>query len=295
MKPRHIGLAILVNVVFAVNVMAGKIGVDHFPALFFTALRFAVVALAVAAFMRLQPGRMGQLVRLAMVIGVFHFAFMFIGLKLASGISSVAIGAQLYIPFATLLAAVFLKERVGLWRLAGLVLAFSGVMFITFDPSVFDNLVSLAFVVLGALAMGVGVIMIRRSHAVDVVNLQGWIAVISVPQLLILSFILEDGQIEALRTADGMVIGALAFTALIGTLVGHGGWYHLLRRYPVGLVTPFLLLAPVFAVIGGVLFMGDLFGWAMVIGGAITLAGVGIIIVREGAAAARPAPAPGRG
>jgi O-acetylserine/cysteine efflux transporter len=52
-------------------------------------------------------------------------------------------------------------------------------------------------------------------------------------------------------------------------------------RYPVTSLSPITLLSPLFGVFFGVTLLDDQLTWRMLLGGAITLAGVLIVLVRE--------------
>jgi len=69
------------------------------------------------------------------------------------------------------------------------------------------------------------------------------------------------------------------YSALGASLIGHGIVYHLLGRYPVSITTPLMLLTPVLAVAFGVLLWGDVLTWRLILGGAMTLAGIVVITV----------------
>ncbi|MBM3508513.1 MAG: EamA/RhaT family transporter [Alphaproteobacteria bacterium] len=283
MRLHHLALAVLVNLVFGFNFVAGKIGADHFEPLFFIALRFAVVVTCLAPFLKDVPGRWRDVVMVGLLIGVAHFGLMFIGMRLSAGAASVALIAQLHVPFSIILAMIFLKERLNARRLAGTALAFTGVAVIGFDPTVFAHLEALPFVVLGALAIGLGVVLIPGTRGVPIVTLQAWMGVISIPPLLLLSFVFESGQAAAIATATFEQWGALLFVAVGATVIGHGSWYYLLKAYPITVISPFTLLGPVFGVVSGVLFLDDTLTWEILVGGAMVLIGIGLIQIRAGA------------
>ena len=96
--------------------------------------------------------------------------------------------------------------------------------------------------------------------------------------LLVLSLTLEHDHWHALQAASWTAWGGVVYSALIASVLGHGLFYWLVQRHPVSTVTPYLLLAPVIAIVLGVLFLGDqpgphlLFGGAMVLGGVLTIA-----------------------
>src|SRR5262249_28021363 len=73
------------------------------------------------------------------------------------------------------------------------------------------------------------------------------------------------------------------------SIVSHTLWYGLIHRHPINVTAPFALLTPVFAVLFGVLILGEQFTVWMLAGGLITLAGVTIIMIRR-PAQAEPSP-----
>jgi O-acetylserine/cysteine efflux transporter len=109
-------------------------------------------------------------------------------------------------------------------------------------------------------------------------TLIAWIAAFSVPPLFLISFILEDGQIDALATADWRAYGSILYLAVPSSVVAYGLWYRLLRRHPVHQVVPFMLLIPVFAVISSILLLGESLSWIEMLGGALTIGGVAVIV-----------------
>lgn len=274
MKPGDLLLALLANTAWALNFLVGKAGVAHFPPLLFSTLRFAVLLLLLLPWLRWQPGKMRQVLQISTVLGVLHFSMIFIGLDASGDIASVAIAAQLYVPFSALLAVLWLGERLDRRGIAGIAAAFSGVLVIGFDPTVFAHLDALAWIVGAAWAMAVATILMRRLSGVGVLTLQAWVGAVATPSLFLMSLLLEQGQLAALHTARPLDFALPVYSAIGASMVGHGIVYYLLTRYPVSLITPLLLLSPVLAVLLGVLFWDDQPTWKLLLGGAMTLAGV---------------------
>ena len=61
------------------------------------------------------------------------------------------------------------------------------------------------------------------------------------------------------------------------TALGYALWYRLLAQYDVNQVMPFLLLLPVTAVAGGILFLGETLTLTTLAGGVLAVGGVAII------------------
>lgn len=280
MAPYDLLLALLANMAWAFNFIAGKAGVEHFPPLLFTTLRFGLLLILLLPFLRWVPGQMRSVLQIGFILGVLHFGLIFAGLAASGDVSSIAILTQLYVPFSTLLAVLFLGETIGWRRIVGMVVAFLGVMVIGFDPIVFNHLDALFLIVGAALAMAVATLIMRGMKGVGVFTLQAWIALIATPNLWILSWLLEENQESVLLSATWLDFAAPAYSAIAASLVGHGIVYYLLGRYPVSVTTPFMLLTPVLAVVFGVTLWGDVLTWKLILGGIMTLLGVAIITLR---------------
>lgn len=277
MLPRHIAMAIGINLIWGFTFVAAKVGVSALPPFWFTGLRFMVIALLLVPWLRPLGPRLRPVLLVGLSMGLLHYSLLYLGIAFAGQISSVAIGTQLSVPFALLLAALVLGERIGARRWGGMALALAGLILLGFDPVVLRHLDGLALVIAAALAAACALILMRRLRGVGVLELQAWIAVISGPPLLALSWLLESGQMDASRAAGWEVWGALLFTALAASILAQGGWYFLLQRYPVAQVSTFGLLGPVFGVAFGVLIQGDQLSGRFLAGGALTLLGVAVV------------------
>ncbi len=56
MLPRHLALMIVVNLVWGLNLIAGKIGVEHIPPVMLAALRFALLMIVLGTVPALADG-----------------------------------------------------------------------------------------------------------------------------------------------------------------------------------------------------------------------------------------------
>ena len=278
---RDLTFLIGINLIWGLNLIASKIGVGQFPPILFTALRFGSVALLLIPFLKIHRGQMRTLAFAALLTGPAAFALLFLGVYLVKDASMVAIASQMGVPFSTLLSVWLLGETIRWRRRLGIVLAFAGIAIIGFDPRAFDYWEGLMLVVLSCLVSSFGLIFLKRLKDIRALELQAWIAVAGGPVLLMLSLAMESGQWNAIVNADFSGWGALAFTTILSSLVAHTGWYYLVSRYPVTSLSPLTLLSPLFGVFFGVTILHDQLTAKMLIGGAVTLAGVLIVLVRE--------------
>ncbi len=278
---KHLVFLILINLIWGLNLIASKIGVETFPPIFFTAMRFLSIVVCLLPMLKVHRGQMRYLVAGTALIGPVAFAFLFVGLRKAEDASTVAIATQMGVPFSTLLSVWLLGETIRWKRRLGIALAFGGIVIIGFDPRVIEYWEGLALVVISTFFASLGLIYIKRLRGIRPLELQVWTAIIGGPVLLLVSFILETGQWSAVRTAGLDAWGALAFTVVMSSLVAHTGWYYLISRYPVTSLSPVTLLSPLFGILFGVTLLHDQLTPRMLIGGAITLIGVLIVVVRE--------------
>lgn len=281
MKPLHMLMAIMVAVIWGGNFVAVKLAAVNVPPLFLVAMRFTVLTAVLAPFVPWPRERWRGVFGVAMTLGVAHFGLLFaaMGLGIDAGTMSVAI--QLEVPMAAFLAAFILGDTLGWRRILGMALALAGVMLLANEPKVLENIDALIIGLLGALGWAVANIQIKRLGAIDAQTLNAWMGPFSVPVLLLLSFLIEDGQVEAVTNIDWVTLGSFLYVVIASSLIAYGSWYYLLARYPVGEVTIFALLVPVFAILAGMLVLGEQLGLLEALGALLTLTGVAIVQIRR--------------
>lgn len=281
MQFRDIVLAILIAAVWGFNFLASKWAVADFPPMLANALRFMIVLVILAPFLRWVPGKMKQLALAAVLLGVLHFGLLFWGMKLSDGVGSVSIASQLNVPFSTILAILILKETVGWRRVAGISISFLGVVVLSFDPVIFSYWDGVMAVIAAAFVYAVAAVLMRQLKDVPAATTQGWVAVAAIAGSVVVSVFVESGQIDSIRQAGSRAWMAVAYTAIASSLIGHGGANYLFRKYEVSMVSPYFLVMPFFSVASGVLFLGETIGWEMALGGFLTISGVLIVTLRN--------------
>lgn len=281
LSPGGLALALVICTVWAGNLVSGKVAMTHFPPFLFMTLRFALVLALLAPFLRRPPpGQWGAIVMISLFIGAIHFSLLFWALARSADIASIGIVLQTYIPMGVLLAMALFGERVGWATLAAIAFTFAGVLLVGFDRLVLGQADVLAITLAAALFQALGSIYQRRVRGVGVLSFQGWVALIALPFMLLASLLVESGQVRLIASADPAHWGAVAYTAVMASIVGHGLFYYLVQRNPVSAVMPYLQLTPLIAVLFGILFWGDQPGPALLLGGAMIVGGVVVITLR---------------
>ena len=278
---RDLALLVFMNLIWGLNLIASKIGVSEFPPIFFTALRFGSLALFLIPMLKIHRGQMTNLFAAVMLTGPAAFALLFAGIFLTEDAATVAVASQMGVPFSTLMSVWFLGEVIRWRRTLGIVLAFGGIVIISFDPRVFAYWEGLALVVASSFVSALGLIFLKRLKGIRALELQSWVALVGGLILAMLSLILEGGQMAAVRNATWEGWAALFFTTVMSSLVAHTAWYYLVSRYPVTSLSPITLLSPLFGIFFGVTLLNDQLTARMLAGGAVTLIGVLIVVLRE--------------
>jgi O-acetylserine/cysteine efflux transporter len=281
MKPLHLLLILAINLAWGFNVVPSKLALEHIAPITAAFVRFAIVAVLLAPTLRWIPGQMGAVLGYSMIGGALMFMLGNAAFASAENVSALAIAGQLGVPFSLILAIVFLGERIRIVRTIGILLAFAGVAVLAFDPHVFDERLALILTVGSSFCYAVGTILLRRLRGVPALSLQAWLAVFCLVPTFIFSLLMEPGALTALPHTDIKAFGYILLSALTASIIGHAGLAYLLQLYPITVISPLTLLAPLLAVFFSVLLLGNTLTIQLVLGGLITLAGVGIITVRS--------------
>ncbi len=293
LRPQDILMGLAVPLIWGLGVVFAKAAIGHFPPVLLMALRFTLTALILVWFVKPPWRLMGQLFVIALVSAAVQYSLTFNGLRGVDASTAVLV-LQLEVPFLILLGAVLLKEKPGWRRWLGIAITFIGVAFIAGEPRLVASWDSLALLFGGAFTWALGQIMVRRLGEVGGLTTIAWVAVFAAPQLFVFSLVLEDDHLAYLGAAGWVVWGTVLYMGVVMTALGYGLWYSLVGRFPLARVGPFLLLMPVFSILGSVILLGESLTLRVALGGAIVIAGVAVILVRR-TSAAELGPAPEAG
>lgn len=286
MPIRDISLLVLVCLIWGFNFIAAAQGMQHFSPAVFMSLRFLAVLLVMLPFLRLPPGdQWMRLIFVCLCLGAVHFTLLFWAISISSDLASIAIVQQTYIPISVLLAIAFLGEHVGWRTLTAIAVSFSGVVVMSFDPLIFSQLHVLLLALLAAAAQALGSVFMRGIKGVGALSFQGWTALISLPFMLAISLLVDDNQMESMRTAQWLDWASVLYSGLLSSIIGYGLFFMLVQRHPVSSVVPYMLLMPLFAVVFSVWIWGDRPGLNLFLGGGLVLMGILYISLRSRAKA----------
>ncbi|MGW5451594.1 EamA family transporter [Nocardia sp. NPDC003979] len=281
-RDRLLGLTVVV--LWGLNFLAIRIGLDHFPPFFFAALRFAVIALPVLVFIPRPAVPTRWLLLYGAGFGIAQFAFLFTAMHLGMPTGLASLVLQSSAPFTVVLGAVLLRERLRPVQIAGLVVAVLGMTIIGADRMAHATLLPVLLTLAGGLGWAFGNIGARKAGAdspgFDPLHLTLWMSVVPVLPLLALSMAVEGpttgfaalGSAFVTETGPPALI-AVAYIAILATVCGSGLWTYLMSRYPAGTVAPLSLLVPVVGIAAAWLVLDEQPTAAALFGGVIVIAG----------------------
>lgn len=276
MKPQHILMLVLVAALWGFNFVVIRLGLQNFPPLLFSALRFLFAALPLAFLIRKPQVPWYLIIGIGMVLGVIKFSLLFIGMDvgLPPGLASLVLQSQAF--FTVILAMTFYGERPRSLQLAGMLVAFSGIALIASSVGGSFTTTGLALAIAAAIAWAFSNMLMKKAGKVEMLNLMVWVSLVPPIPLLIVSLIFEgiDRDLAALANLNLSGIGAVLFVAYVATVFGFGVWGAMISRYGVATVAPFSLLVPVFGMSSAALLLGEEFGQTRIVAALLIITGL---------------------
>lgn len=255
MSPPDLWRVFAVIIIWGLNFVVMKLGLETLSPMLLGALRFMAASLPFILFIKPPAMPWRYVVAYGLAQGLGQFGLLFLGLRLGmtAGMASVVMQTQAF--FTLILAAALLHERVRSAQWLGVLLALCGLLTIalgrgteTAHPTTLAGFV----LTLGAALMWAISNLIAR-HAAQVAPGYApfpfivWSSLVPIVPFTALA-IWQDGwqgvgtQLAAL---DGQAWFAVLYLALLATLLAYSLWTRLLQRLPAAKVTPFSLLVPV--------------------------------------------------
>ena len=278
MNSKQILLALIVPITWGLGFTLAKIGMEQFSALLIMSIRFGIAGLVLVWFTKPPWGHMREIFLVALIGSTIQYGLTYNGLK-GIDASTAAILVQLEGPILALMGTILLKEKLGFTRALGMGLAFAGVFIIAGEPRLEGHIDSVLLLVAGSAVWAVAQIMISRLKGLSGITILAWVAIMATPQMLLASFIIEDGQWQAITTASLLDWSIIFYLAFIMTVLGYSVWYHLLSSIDVSKVSPFLMLLPITSIIAGMILLDEQFTKAMAIGGVMIMIGVASTLI----------------
>lgn len=259
MRIRDALLLIGIAFIWGFNFVVIRWGLNHFPPLLFSALRFTLCGLPILFGLARPAVPWRSLLLLGLTLGFMVFGLLYLGIHagMAAGMASAVMQAQVL--FTLALGVVLLGEKPSAAALVAIGIGFVGLALIFGRGSDHVPALGFALVLGGALSWGISNVLIKKLPPVPMLNLMVWISIVPPIPLFILSYLFEGGHLvehaASGLTAEGWI--AVLYTSALSTLLAYGVWGAMLQRYSAAAVSPFALLIPVFGLASAWLFLGE--------------------------------------
>ncbi|MCW5672553.1 MAG: EamA family transporter [Hydrogenophaga sp.] len=258
--------ALAVVVIWGLNFVVMKIGLQGIGPMLLGALRFAAAALPFVLFVQFPKLPWRYVVAYGLAQGLGQFGFLFLGLQMGmtAGMASVVMQTQAF--FTLLLAVPVLGERARWSQGLGLLVALGGLVLIATAHGEGPGQMTLAGFVLtlsAAFMWAVSNLVARLASRVadyDPFPFIVWSSVFPIVPFLGLALWMDgvSGVGAQVAGLSGSAVLAVLFLAWLATLLAYTLWTQLLKRHPAGRVTPFSLLVPVVGLWAAWVFFDEL-------------------------------------
>ena len=258
--------ALAVVVIWGLNFVVMKVGLQGIGPMLLGALRFAAAALPFLLFVKFPNLPWRYVVAYGLAQGLGQFGFLFLGLQMGMTVGMASVVMQTQAFFTLLLAVPVLGERARFSQGLGLVVALGGLVLIATAHGEGPGQMTLAGFVLtvsAAFMWAVSNLVARLASRVadyDPFPFIVWSSVFPILPFVALALWMDGPQTVAqqLRGIGWPALLSVLFLAWFATLLAYSLWTQLLKRHPAGRVTPFSLLVPVVGLWSAWMFFDEL-------------------------------------
>jgi len=276
MAPKDLLLALVVIIVWGMNFVVIKVGLDDIPPMLLGALRFLLAAFPAILFIKRPQLPLRWLLAYGATISLGQFAFLFSAMNVGmpAGLASLVLQSQAF--FTLFFAALFLGERLRATNFIGLLIAAGGLLLIGMQGDRSMTLAGFVLTICAASMWALGNIVTRKVGKVNLVGLVVWGSLIPPIPFFALSWMMEGPQVieSALRGIGWSSVLVLLYLAFGATILGYSLWSRLLSRYPANTVAPFSLLVPVVGLTSAALLLDEHLGVMQAIGALLVMLGL---------------------
>ncbi|MEM7223721.1 MAG: EamA family transporter [Pseudomonadota bacterium] len=258
MAPKDVALGAGAALIWGATFPVTAVALEATPPIFFACIRFLAAALFIAVVPRpAVPWR--TLILLGLLLGAGQYGFLFLSMThgIAPGLASLLVHTQAF--FTIVIAMVAFSERLTRRQALAMGLALLGLGFLVINRAEAGALGGLGLILLAALSGALGNNLLKSLGKVEMLGVAVWMSLAAPLPLLILSLVFESGGslTGLLATITWTTLGAVAYSALLATLLAFAIWGRLFVTYPAASVAPFFLLVPVFGMSLSALLLGD--------------------------------------
>lgn len=203
------------------------------------------------------------------------------GISLMHASRAVIIGYTMPV-WASILAVLFLGEKLGRRRVEGLILGAGGLLFLL-GPEISqmgESPLGVVFMLMASLCWAAGSILIKRGPwYMPLSSVTGWMFLIGGIPIFIGAFIQNNwGQVISLSPVGS---AALVFVILLPTLFCHWAFYKVITLLPVSLAAIGTLAIPVVGVLSSAWILNESLEWNEIVATLLILGALALVLIKR--------------
>ncbi len=289
MSVSHVLQALLVVLIWGVNFVVIRWGLNEVPPFLLAAARFSLVVFRAIFFIKKPNVPWRWLIAYGWFNSFGQFALLFWAMKVGmpAGLASVVHQAQVF--FTLIFSVLILQQRTQITQWLGLMIAVMGLALIAYGKNagtpVGMQMTSLGLVLnlLGAASWAIGNVVVSAMRRAGIqpepFGLVIWSSLIPIVPFLLISGLFERHVYPDWQAISWHSIVSALYLAWAATLLGYGLWSRLLSQYEPNRVAPFTLLVPVVGLLTAWLVLGERLNQWQLWGSACLLIGLAVNVL----------------
>ncbi len=261
--------------------LAMKFALEHYPPFFATSVRFFMATFALYLVIRMRGEKIvfdKSKLPVFLNLTLFSYSLPFAMVFYAEQTVSSGLGAVLFATFpffVIIFSRIMLREKVGIFKIVGVVLGFTGIVLIFADDLTAKNFAALTGITLILLSSAIQayVSVYLKKHGKDISVLQMNFYPFLTSAFIVLGFSLVFEDINSLKVnAEGLA--AIAYLAVFGSVLTFTVYYWLMKKMNVVLLSLSSFITPIIAVYLGKLVLDETFSENIYFASALVLTGI---------------------
>ena len=289
MSVSHVLQALLVVLIWGVNFVVIRWGLNEVPPFLLAAARFSLVVFPAIFFIKKPNVPWRWLIAYGLFNSFGQFALLFWAMKVGmpAGLASVVHQAQVF--FTLIFSVLILQQRTQVTQWLGLMIAVLGLALIAYGKNVGSaagmqmTTVGLLLNLLGAASWAMGNVVVSAMRRAGIqpepFGLVIWSSLIPIVPFLLISGLFERHVYPDWQAISWHSMVSALYLAWAATLLGYGLWSRLLSQYEPNRVAPFTLLVPVVGLLTAWLVLGERLNQWQLWGSACLLIGLAVNVL----------------
>ncbi|MDP8080360.1 EamA family transporter [Phocoenobacter skyensis] len=256
-------IGIFVAILWGVNFVPIKLGLQSLDPFAFTFLRFFFSAFPAVFFIK-RPSNVSW--RTLIIYGVLFgcglwwTAFYAIHNGLSGGMASLFMQFSAF--FTIGLSYLLLKEKVNLVQIIGSLIALFGLFLMILVTDGSSSIIGIGLILCAATVWSVCNLIVKIKRPNDMLAFMVWSSLFSAPAIFVMTILVKGIEpfTSLPQTMDGKAWFSVLFQAYIITILSYILWNNLMKKYPATSVAPLSLLVPIAGISSTYFFFDEQIG-----------------------------------